>query len=239
MRSPDDKNRALRALHDQYRDCARCPLSQPAGRRRQHVVYGIGNPSARVMIVGEAPGYHEDLYGQPFVGESGALLDDFLAGCRSSRDEVFITNTVLCRPTEENNPKANRAPLKPEIQACRARLDAEIEIVDPFVLILLGSIPFKLLTDEPRPITQVARDATLPMLWATTQGQFVPVRRSAYVAFHPSYLLRLRQEHGDEKFFSNGSDAHRTFLTFRQAFRAADTHAFMKFGTPIPDRGDD
>ena len=235
----DEKNHELRALASSYRDCARCKLSRPCGRNRQSVVMGEGSPGARVMLIGEAPGYAEDLHGKPFVGESGAMLDSFLNGVHSSRQEVYITNTVLCRPTEDDKPTVNRAPLKEEVDACYARLCAEIEAVDPFVILLLGNVPFKLLTDEPRTLTQVARDATLPMLWAVTQGKFVETRRSAYAAFHPSYLLRLHAEVGEDRFFSKGSDAYRTFLAFRQAFIVADVQANLKYGTPIPTRGED
>jgi len=238
MRSPEDKNLLLGRLHDAYRDCERCPLARPTGRRRMNVVLGEGNPGARVMIVGESPGYYSDTTGRPMIDEDGtAIINPLLEGINSSRDEVFITTLVSCRPTAEDRPNLDRAPTKEEIRLCQARLHSLIDIVDPYVIITMGQAAMKTLTGCKRTLLQVARDKTLPMLWAETPGHFVPVKRTAYATFHPGYLLKQFRDMGEDRFYAPGSDMHHTFLTFHRAFSVADQHAFMNYGTPHPDRG--
>jgi uracil-DNA glycosylase len=109
--------------------CTRCRLSQG----RTQVVYGVGNPDADLMFIGEAPGFHEDKQGVPFVGAAGQLLNRLLADTGIERDEVFINNVVLCRPP------GNRDPLPDELEACRPWLDERIAIIDPAVIVTLGN----------------------------------------------------------------------------------------------------
>jgi len=119
---------ALARLADQIRSCQRCPLA----RLRTNAVPGAGPADAEIMFIGEAPGYHEDQQGQPFVGASGRLLEKLLAQIGLSRDEVYITNVVKCRPP------ANRDPMPAEIEACQPWLRQQIELIDPLVIITLG-----------------------------------------------------------------------------------------------------
>lgn len=239
MRRPEEKHALLRELHEDYVNCVRCPLASPPGRARRHVVFGEGNPDAKVMIVAEAPGYYGDQLGRPVMDDGERdLLDGFLAGVRSSREEVYIALMVMCRPTKEENPTFDRGPTKEEIAACLPRLHRQIDIVDPYVIICLGNAAFKGLTTSKRTLLQVARDKTLPMLWAETPGTFIPVRRTAYATFHPGWLARQYDQLGEERFYARGSDAHHTFLTFHRAFTVADQHAHMNHGTPFPDRGE-
>jgi uracil-DNA glycosylase len=122
----------MRALEEAARDastCVRCRLSQG----RTQVVYGAGDPDADLMFIGEAPGFHEDKQGVPFVGAAGQLLNRLLADSGIERDEVYINNVVLCRPP------GNRDPLPDELEACRPWLDERIAIIDPAVIVTLGN----------------------------------------------------------------------------------------------------
>jgi uracil-DNA glycosylase len=109
--------------------CVRCRLSQG----RTQVVYGAGDPDADLMFIGEAPGFHEDKQGVPFVGAAGQLLNRLLADSGIERDEVYINNVILCRPP------GNRDPLPDELEACRPWLDERIAIIDPAVIVTLGN----------------------------------------------------------------------------------------------------
>jgi DNA polymerase len=108
-----------------------CPLCELC-RSRTHAVPGEGNPEARVMLIGEGPGHHEDQQGKPFVGASGKFLSELLLNAGLSREEVFITNVVKCRPP------GNRDPLPDEIAACRPYLRRQVELIDPDVIVTLG-----------------------------------------------------------------------------------------------------
>ena len=108
--------------------CPKCELS----RTRTHAVPGEGNPNARIMLIGEGPGFHEDQQGKPFVGASGKFLSELLGYADLTREDVFITNVVKCRPP------GNRDPLPDEIAACSNYLDRQIEAIDPEVIVTLG-----------------------------------------------------------------------------------------------------
>ena len=124
----------LEALATQIRSCVQCPLHAT----RTKAVPGEGTPSARVMLIGEAPGRDEDQRGQPFVGAAGRFLDEMLAGSGVDRRDLFITNTVKCRP--ENN----RPPRKREVDTCTALyLFEQIELINPALIMLLGSVATK------------------------------------------------------------------------------------------------
>jgi DNA polymerase len=124
----------LEALAIQIRSCVQCPLHAS----RTKAVPGEGSPSARVMLIGEAPGRDEDQRGQPFVGAAGRFLDQMLAGSGVDRGDLFITNTVKCRP--ENN----RTPRKREIDTCTSLyLFEQIELINPALIMLLGSVATK------------------------------------------------------------------------------------------------
>jgi len=110
-------------------DCQRCPLA----RSRMQVVPGSGNPRARLMLVGEAPGASEDQGGEPFIGRAGSILDGALDEAGMSRERLWIANTVRCRPPE------NRTPRPAEIANCSFQLDAELEAVAPRIMIALGA----------------------------------------------------------------------------------------------------
>ena len=124
----------LEALATQIRSCVQCPLHVT----RTKAVPGEGTPSARVMLIGEAPGREEDQRGQPFVGAAGRFLDEVLAGSGVDRRDLFITNTVKCRP--ENN----RPPRKREVDTCTSLyLFEQIELINPALIMVLGSVATK------------------------------------------------------------------------------------------------
>jgi uracil-DNA glycosylase family 4 len=126
-------------------DCTKCALA--AGRTQ--VVFGAGDPDSDLMFVGEAPGFHEDKQGVPFVGAAGKLLEQLLEGIGLSRGEVYIANVLMCRPP------GNRDPLPEEIQACESHLWRQIELIEPRVVATLGNFATKLLSGRPTGITRV------------------------------------------------------------------------------------
>lgn len=118
----------LEVVAQEIRACKRCPLHAT----RKNAVPGEGNPYARIMLVGEAPGYNEDIQGRPFVGAAGNLLNELLRLPGLKREEVFITNVIKCRPPE------NRDPREEEIEACKPFLIKQLEVIKPPVLVCLG-----------------------------------------------------------------------------------------------------
>jgi uracil-DNA glycosylase len=135
----------LHAYGEEVAGCTRCAL---AGGRTQ-VVFGSGDPAADLMFVGEAPGFHEDKQGLPFVGAAGKLLDQLLAGIGLTRPDVYVANVLKCRPP------GNRDPMPDEIEACEAHLWRQIELIQPRVVATLGNFATKLLSGRPTGITRV------------------------------------------------------------------------------------
>ncbi|MBI2581597.1 uracil-DNA glycosylase, partial [Candidatus Woesearchaeota archaeon] len=117
-------------LKQEYSTCSKCPA---LCQSRSQVVFGSGNPQAEVLFIGEAPGANEDKQGIPFCGMSGQVLNELLSSVGLSREDIFITNTILCRP--ENN----RNPAKDEVENCRERLDKLIGIMQPKVIVTIGN----------------------------------------------------------------------------------------------------
>ena len=144
----------LRSLAEAIADCRKCGLCQS----RTQVVFGVGNPRARLMFVGEGPGFHEDRLGEPFVGAAGKLLNELLAGIGLSRADVYIANVVKCRPPE------NRDPAPDEIEACSPHLMDQIALIRPTVICTLGRFATKLIAETELSITAIhgkAKEKTL------------------------------------------------------------------------------
>jgi DNA polymerase len=135
----------LAAYGDLAAGCTRCPLAST----RTQVVFGAGSPHADLMFVGEAPGFHEDKQGEPFVGAAGQLLGKLLAGIGLTREDVYIANVLKCRPP------GNRDPHPDEIEACESHLFRQIELIRPRVVATLGNFATKLLSGKPLGITRV------------------------------------------------------------------------------------
>ncbi len=167
----DDATAALDLLRAEVEACTLCDLH--ATRTRS--VAGDGDPGAGLMFVGEAPGYHEDQQGRPFVGQAGKLLDKLLGGIGLSRDDVFIANVLKCRPPN------NRDPRPEEIAACRPHLWRQIALIEPRVVCTLGNFATKLLSGDPTGITRVHGQPRV----AEIGGQ----RLYLYPIFHPAAAL--------------------------------------------------
>jgi uracil-DNA glycosylase family 4 len=163
------KEASLKALREEIGDCRRCKLA--AGRK--NIVFGEGNPDARLMFVGEGPGREEDLQARPFVGDAGTLLTRLIEKMGFKREEVYIANIVKCRPP------MNRDPERDEIESCRGFVERQIEIISPTVIISLGRISSQTLLGN----------ATLKM--TAVRGHFFDYRGIPLMpTFHPAYLLR-------------------------------------------------
>ena len=160
----------LEAVAAEAAGCTRCRLHQS----RTQVVFGQGDPHADLMFVGEAPGFHEDRQGLPFVGPSGQLLNRLLEGIGLRREDVYICNVVKSRPPQ------NRDPQPDEIAACRPWLDAQIRLVDPKVVVTLGNFAAKTLLETTTGITRL-RGRTHPF-----QG------RVLLPTFHPAAALHAQ-----------------------------------------------
>jgi DNA polymerase len=151
--------------------CVRCPLSEG----RTQVVVGNGDPDADLMFVGEAPGYHEDRLGLPFVGQAGKVLDRMLASIGLRRSDVFVANVLKCRPP------GNRDPLPSEVAACEGHLFRQIGLIRPAVVCTLGNFATKLLSGRPDPISRVrGRERVL---------QVGPLGLVLYPLYHPAAAL--------------------------------------------------
>lgn len=165
--------------------CGRCDLC----KTRTSAVPGIGNASARIMIVGEGPGESEDLQGTPFVGRSGKLLDQALAEAGLPRSEVFITNIVKCRPP------GNRNPLPQEMDTCYPYLVEQIEIVRPEVIIILGKVSAEYILQRPVKITKENGFVTY------AEGRSELDTQLFLTVLHPAYVLRNRTPKNTTAFF--------------------------------------
>ena len=147
--------------------CTKCRLSQG----RTQVVYGVGDPNADLMFIGEAPGFHEDQQGEPFVGAAGQLLNQLLGEIGIAREDVYINNTVNCRPP------GNRDPLPDELEACKPWLDERVALIDPAVVVTLGNWATRYILGKQVSISRV-------------RGQRFPWSgRTVIPTFHPAAVL--------------------------------------------------
>jgi uracil-DNA glycosylase family 4 len=174
---------ALRAYAEETASCTRCALAQG----RTQVVFGSGSPNADLMFVGEAPGFHEDQQGVPFVGQAGKLLDKLLAGIGLTRADVFVANVLKCRPP------GNRDPLPEEIASCEPHLFRQIELIEPTVVATLGNFATKLLSGKPAGITKVHGYEQEVTLGARTVLLY-PLYHPAAALYTPSMLKVLEED---------------------------------------------
>ena len=160
--------RTLAEVAVEASDCTKCRLANG----RTQVVFGVGNADADVMFIGEAPGFHEDKQGVPFVGQAGKLLERLLAGVELRRDDVYIANVLKCRPP------GNRDPLPEEVATCRHFLDAQLAFVRPKVIVTLGNFASRALLATTEGVTRL-------------RGRSYPFGDAVLVpTFHPSAALR-------------------------------------------------
>jgi DNA polymerase len=170
-------------VYDQARGCVRCPLH----RTRTTVVFGAGNADADLMFVGEAPGANEDRLGLPFVGQAGKLLDRLLAEIGLRRDDVFIANTLKCRPPDNRDPHPN------EIAACQDYLHRQIALIEPTVICTLGNFATKLLREDMTGISRLhgrVEDRTI----GSRTVRLLPLYHPAAALYTPSMLATLRED---------------------------------------------
>lgn len=155
-------------LRDCVSNCTHCELAQS----RTNTVFGVGNPDADWLIVGEAPGAEEDRRGEPFVGRAGKLLDEMLRAIGQSRDSVFIANILKCRPPNNRDPKAEEA------AACRQYLERQVELLQPKIILAVGRIAAQNLLGSDEPVGR--------MRGRRHDLDGIPL----IVTYHPAYLLR-------------------------------------------------
>jgi DNA polymerase len=179
----EDRVSRLEKLKDEASACTRCRLSEG----RTQVVFGVGNPDAELMFVGEAPGFHEDKQGYPFVGQAGKLLDKLLAGIGLTRSDVYIANVLKCRPP------GNRDPQPDEIELCEGYLFRQIEAIEPKLVATLGNFATKLLSGKQAGITRVhgqEQEVTLGGL----QVLLYPLYHPAAALYTPRMLQVLEED---------------------------------------------
>jgi DNA polymerase len=162
------KRKLLEEIRQKLGECKRCKLYQT----RHHIVFGEGNPEAKLVLVGEAPGREEDLQGKPFVGAAGQLLTKMLKAIGLSREEVYICNVIKCRPPGNRNPQPD------EIDACLPFLLEQLKVINPKVICTLGSISTHTLLNTKIPVSKLRGQ-----IHAWQGIKLIPT-------FHPAYLLR-------------------------------------------------
>ena len=168
MREKERKSKLLEEIKNEMLACHKCPL----GKTRTNLVFGVGDPMAKLMFVGEAPGRDEDLQGEPFVGRAGQLLTKIIEAIGWKRSDVYIANVLKCRPPE------NRNPLPEEIVLCMPYLIKQIETIQPKVLCALGTFAAQTLLNTKAPV-------------GTLRGKFHEYKGiPMMVTYHPAYLLR-------------------------------------------------
>lgn len=160
--------KTLQEIREELGECTRCRLCEG----RKHIVFGVGNPRADLMFIGEGPGRDEDIQGEPFVGRAGQLLTKIIEAMGMKRSDVYISNIVKCRPPE------NRAPLPDEIATCIPFLHQQIDSIQPKVIVCLGAVACQSLLQTEAPISRMRGQ------WQEYQGiKVMPT-------YHPAYLLR-------------------------------------------------
>jgi uracil-DNA glycosylase len=166
---PQEPIETLESIRADIGDCTRCKLS---GLGRSQIVFGVGNPQADLMFVGEAPGQEEDRQGIPFVGRAGQLLTKIIEAIGLTRDDVYIANVIKCRPPQNRNPEPD------EVATCRPFLFRQIDAIRPRVIVALGKFAAQALLETDAPVSRL-------------RGRVFEYRGASLVpTFHPAYLLR-------------------------------------------------
>ena len=166
---PSDPVSGLRLIREDIGDCTRCRLHKQG---RKQIVFGVGNPRAELMFIGEAPGADEDERGEPFVGRAGQLLNNMIKAMGLSREEIYIANIIKCRPP------GNRTPERDECDTCSPFLMRQIEVIGPKAIVALGAVAAKTLLAVNAPMSEL-------------RGQWYDFRGTKLaVTYHPAFLLR-------------------------------------------------
>jgi uracil-DNA glycosylase len=166
---PADRVSALRLIREDIGDCTRCRLHKQG---RKQIVFGVGNPNAELMFIGEAPGADEDEKGEPFVGRAGQLLTNMIKAMGLRREDVYIANIIKCRPP------GNRTPERDECETCSPFLMRQIQVIAPKAIVALGAVAAKTLLAVNAPMSEL-------------RGQWYDFRGTKLaVTYHPAFLLR-------------------------------------------------
>lgn len=183
MRSASERRELLKQVYDEARDCVRCPLH----KTRTTVVFGAGNADADLMFIGEAPGANEDRQGLPFVGQAGKLLDKLLLEIGLERRQVFIANTLKCRPPDNRDPHPN------EIETCQDYLQRQVALIEPTVICTLGNFSTKLLRADNTGISRLHGQDEVRVI-GTRAVRLYPLYHPAAALYTPSTLETLRAD---------------------------------------------
>ena len=164
-----DRTTALRLIREEIGDCTRCRLHKQG---RKQIVFGVGNPNAELMFIGEAPGADEDEQGEPFVGRAGQLLNNMIKAMGLQREDVYIANIIKCRPP------SNRTPERDECETCSPFLMQQIKVISPKAIVALGAVAAKTLLAVNAPMSELRGH------WYDFRGTKLAV------TYHPAFLLR-------------------------------------------------
>src|SRR5919197_2422532 len=175
QQTASDKARILASIRERVGGCTKCGH---LARSRTQTVFGVGNPDAEIMFIGEAPGADEDLQGEPFVGRAGQLLTKIIRAMGFAREDVYIANVLKCRPDMPAGAYGNRAPTPAEMQMCRPYLVEQIDIIQPKVVVALGAVAVEGLLGARGTMRE------LRGRWHSYNG--TPLM----ITYHPAYLLR-------------------------------------------------
>lgn len=181
--SAAQRRELLKAVYEEARGCERCPLHQT----RTTVVFGAGNANADLMFIGEAPGANEDRMGLPFVGQAGKLLDKLLVEIGLERQDVFIANTLKCRPPNNRDPHPN------EIEACHDYLRRQVELIEPSVICSLGNFSTKLLRADATGISRLHGQEEVRTI-GSRAVRLYPLYHPAAALYTPATLETLRRD---------------------------------------------
>ncbi len=183
MSSAAERRERLKAVYEEAQGCVRCPLHQS----RTTVVFGAGNADAELMFVGEAPGANEDRLGLPFVGQAGKLLEKLLGEIDLERKDVFIANTLKCRPPQNRDPHPN------EIESCQDYLRRQVDLIEPTVICTLGNFATKLLRDDRTGISHLHGREEVRVI-GSRAVRLYPLYHPAAALYTPSTLETLRAD---------------------------------------------
>jgi DNA polymerase len=181
--SATERRERLKAVYEEARGCVRCPLHQT----RTQVVFGSGNADAELMFVGEAPGANEDKQGVPFVGQAGKLLDKLLAEIELARADVFVANTIKCRPPGNRDPQPN------ELASCEGYLRSQVELIEPTMICTLGNFSTKLLRGDNTGISRLHGQPEELTIGERTVRLY-PLYHPAAALYTPATLEALRAD---------------------------------------------
>ena len=173
---PPDVQETLDIVREDLGDCRRCKLHQLG---RNQIVFGVGNPRAELMFIGEAPGHDEDIQGIPFVGRAGQLLTKIIEAIGLTREDVYIANVIKCRPPDNRNPESD------EVASCEPFLFRQVQVIRPRVIVALGTFAAQTLLRTNDPISRLRGK-----LFSYGDARLIPT-------FHPAYLLRSPERKRD------------------------------------------